>query len=111
MKNLENNLLEYDEDVAIQFIRQHLPLSLKDRFSDDELNYFIDLIYDFYEEKGLLKEDDETVDIDLDELTAYVVRNARNDEIGNYSEEEIRYIIEGEMAYCDSLGIFEEEDE
>jgi hypothetical protein len=80
---------------------------LKEKFSDDDLNYLIDLIYEFYEEKGFLDDNDTEVDIDLDELTAYVVKQSKKDKVGVYTEEEISFVVDAEIAYCDSLGVFE----
>ncbi len=103
----EEEFLPYDDDEAIKFIRNQIPQELKEKFSDDDLNYLIDLIYEFYEEKGFLNDDDTEVDIDLDELTAYVVKQAKKDKVGVYTEEEIQFVVDAEIAYCDSLGVFE----
>jgi len=103
----EEEFLPYDDDEAIKFIRNQIPQELKVKFSDDDLNYLIDLIYEFYEEKGFLNDDDTEVDIDLDELTAYVVKQAKKDKVGIYTEDEISFVVDAEIAYCDSLGVFE----
>jgi len=104
----EEEFLPYDDDEAIKFIRNQIPQELKEKFSDDDLNYLVDLIYEFYEDKGFLNDDDDTeVDIDLDELTAYVVKQAKKDKVGVYTEEEISFVVDAEIAYCDSLGVFE----
>jgi hypothetical protein len=103
----EEDFLPYDDDEAIKFIRNQIPQELKEKFSDDDLNYLIDLIYEFYEEKGFLDDNDTEVDIDLDELTAYVVKQAKKDKVGVYTEEEIHFVVDAEIAYCDSLGVFE----
>jgi len=103
----EEEFLPYDDDEAIKFIRNQIPQELKEKFSDDDLNYLIDLIYEFYEEKGFLDDDDTEVDIDLDELTAYVVKQSKKDKVGVYTEEEISFVVDAEIAYCDSLGVFE----
>jgi len=103
----EEEFLPYDDDEAIKFIRNQIPQELKEKFSDDDLNYLIDLIYEFYEEKGFLDDNDTEVDIDLDELTAYVVKQAKKDKVGFYTEEEIHFVVDAEIAYCDSLGVFE----
>lgn len=107
MKANEEEFLPYDDDEAIKFIRNQIPQELKEKFSDDDLNYLIDLIYEFYDEKGFLNDDDTEVDIDLDELTAYVVKQAKKDKVGVYTEEEIQFVVDAEIAYCDSLGVFE----
>lgn len=104
----ENKVLEYDEDDSVKFIQEHLPEEMKNEFTDDEINYIVDLIYEFYEEKGFLDEDDDNeVEIDEDELLDYVIKNARKDKIREYSEEQIEAIVAGELAYCDSLNLFE----
>ena len=103
----EEEFLPYDDDEAIKFIRNQIPQELKEKFSDDDLNYLIDLIYEFYDEKGYLNDDDTEVDIDLDELTAYVVKQSKKDKVGVYTEEEISFVVDAEIAYCDSLGVFE----
>ncbi len=43
----ENKVLEYDEDDSLKFIREFLPEEMKNEFSDDEINYIVDLIYEF----------------------------------------------------------------
>ena len=86
---------------------------MQDEFSDDEINYVVDLIYDFYEEKGYLDEnddDDSEIEINEDELLEYIERNARkNREIlgRDYTDEQIEAIVAGELAYCDTLNLFD----
>lgn len=106
--NEEKNIVEYDEEDSVKFIREHLPQEMRNEFSDDEINYIVDLIYEFYDEKGFLDEDDEKdIEIDEEELLEYVVKNARKDEVRNFTEEQIEYIVAGELAYCDTLNLFE----
>lgn len=100
----------YDEDDAVKFIQNYLPQELKGKFSNDEINYIIDIIYEFYEDKGLLEEsssDDVIIDIDEDELTQFVLKNTKKDKLKEFSPEEITFIIQGELAYCESINLFE----
>ncbi|WP_298645926.1 hypothetical protein [uncultured Proteiniphilum sp.] len=106
----EDKVLEYDEDDSLRFIRENLPTEMQDEFSDDEINYIVDLIYDFYEEKGYLDEDDDDdseIEIDEDELLEYIYRNARKDKVRDYTDEQIEAIVAGELAYCDTLNLFD----
>lgn len=101
-------IMEYDEDESVKFIQTHLPEEMKNVFSDDEINYIVDLIYEFYDEKGFLDEnEDSDVEIDEDELLDYVIENARKDNVRKYTDEQIEAIVAGELAYCDSLNLFE----
>jgi len=110
--NEEQDLI-YDDDEAVKFIQNQLPQELKEKFSDDDINYIIDLIYEFYESKGYFVDDNDndidvsTVDIDEDELIRYVINNAQKDGIGKYTAEEISLIVQGELDYCESIDLFE----
>jgi len=100
----------YDEDESVKFIQNYLPQELKGKFSNDDINYIVDLIYEFYESKGFLNDeanDDAEVDIDEDELADFVVKNAMKDGVGKYTPEEIAFIVQGEMEYCDSIHMFD----
>jgi hypothetical protein len=81
---------------------------MQNEFSDDEINYIVDLVYEFYEEKGFLDEDDDKdIEIDEDELLDYVIKNARKDKIRDFTDEQVEAIVAGELAYCDTLNLFE----
>ncbi|HMM17719.1 MAG TPA: hypothetical protein PKC47_09365 [Petrimonas sp.] len=104
----EKTIIEYDEDESVKFIRKSLPEEMQNEFSDDEINYIVDLVYEFYEEKGFLDEDDDKdIEIDEDELLDYVIKNARKDKIRDFTDEQIEAIVAGELAYCDTLNLFE----
>ena len=106
----EDKDLLYDDDEAVKFIKNYLPDNLKNKFNDDDINYIIDLIYDFYDSKGFMDgddEDDNDIDIIEDELVAYVVKNALSDGVGKYDADDISSVVKGELEYCDSIGIFE----
>jgi len=106
--NKEKEILEYDEDESVKFILNRLPEEMKGEFSADDINYIVDLVYEFYEVEGFLDEDDDSeIEIDEEQLFDYVVKNVRKDNIRAYTDEQIEAIIAGELAYCDSLNIFE----
>ena len=70
----------------------------------------MDLIYDYYESRGYMDEDldeDEAIEVDEDELVEYVVRNARKDGVGKFEPEQIRFVVQGELEYCQSINLFD----
>lgn len=106
MTTEKNDLLVYDEDDAVKFIRKNNPSLTLD---DNQINYIIDLVYDYYESRGLLDEDkEESVEIADDELIEYVIASARKEKIYTLSDEDVAVVVEGELDYCDSLGVFED---
>ena len=99
--------LEYDDEAAIVFIQKKLPKELN--ISDDEIQYVLDVIYDFYESKGLLNEDtDEEVEIVEEELLHYILKAVRKDEMDaeKLSEENVQLILDAEYEYSESLGVY-----
>ena len=98
----------YDEDDAVKFIQDFLPKEVASKFSGDDINYIIDLVYEFYESKGYMDENcDGEVDIIEDELIEYVITNARKNGFTQFSEDEVEMVVQGELGYCESLGLFE----
>lgn len=106
----KDDMLIYDEDDSVKFIQNYLPQEMKGKFSNDDINYIVDLVYDFYESKGFMNEDpekDADVEIDEEELIAYAIKNAKKDGVGKFEAEEISFIVQGELEYCDSINMFE----
>jgi hypothetical protein len=106
----DKDLIQYDEDDAVKYIQNYLPQEVKGKYTDDEINYIIDIVYDFYDEKGFMddeKDENSVVNIDEDEMIAYVLKNTKKDKVGSFLSEDIAFIIRGELAYCESIGVFE----
>jgi hypothetical protein len=105
MSEQEDDLLEYDDDDAVAFIQNYLPLDLKGKYSDDDISYVVDLIYEYYESKGYMDEgnEDDEVNIDESELVSFVFKSTQTDGICTFDVEDIMFIILGELDYCDSL--------
>ena len=99
-------LADADDEKTIEFIKNYLPQELKEKFSDDELYYFLDLIDEFYVESGILEtepDSDGYIDIDLEKVVDYIVAEARKDEMGEYEPDDILFVVQGEMEYGDSV--------
>ena len=99
MNNDEFGMEDLDDEKTIAFIRERLPQELKEKFSDDEFYYFLDTIYDYYDKSGILDSDNEYVDIDIDEIASFIAKEAKKNKIGEYSTEDLFFIVEGELAY------------
>ena len=83
---LEDDFLleDADDEKTVEFIKNYLPQELKEKFEDDELYYFLDLIDEYYSESGILDaqpDNDGYVNIDLEEVVAYIVKEAKKDEM------------------------------
>ena len=49
----EEDLIGYDDAASVAFIRNYIPQELKELLSDDDIVYFVDLIYDYYESRDI----------------------------------------------------------
>lgn len=97
---------DLDDEKTIEFIKGYLPQDLKGRFTDDELYYFLDVIDEYYANSGILDadpDDEGFIDIDLDKVVDYVIKEAKKDKIGEFEHDDILFVVQGEMEYADSL--------
>lgn len=108
MTAFEDELLRDAEDdrKAVAFIQNYLPQDLKEKFTEDELFYFLDVLVDYYTNSGILdSEPDEEgyIDLDIDQIAEYMVKQSKKDKMREYEADELRWIVEGEMEYVESL--------
>jgi hypothetical protein len=101
--------LVYDEDDAVKFILNFLPAEAKTKIDDTVIEYVLDVVYDFYDENGLIDEDStEEASIDEEEMFKFIKKCAKKDKM-NLTDEDIQLILEGEFEYGKSIGIYNED--
>lgn len=102
MASFEDELLLDAEDNAraIAYIRQYLPQEVKEKFTDEDLYYFLDLIYEYYSE---LKPDADGF-IEIDEMTTakHLEMMAKKEMYGEFSAEDLIFVVQGESGYADN---------
>ena len=49
-------------------------------------------------------DEDGFIDIDLEKVVDYIVKEAKKDEMGEFDPEEMLFVVQGEMEYGNSLG-------
>lgn len=102
-------IMEYNEKKAIEYILSQLPPEKAERYSDDEILNVIDIIWDYYEESGLLdpatalEEDDDDEAAELALLKAHVTKMLAKDKGSNIAQEDIEPIINAEIDYENSI--------
>ena len=108
--------LEYCEDEAIKFIMNYLPAEMKKSVNNDDIEYILDVIYDYYDEKGYFDDEnedsDEIVDIVENEMLEYAMNQVTKDKkLEQLTEEIVSAILDGEFEYSKSIGLFQDEEE
>lgn len=100
----EDDLLQDAQEDAriIEFIHAYLPQDLKDKFSDDDLQYFLDVLAEYYADLSEgAGSDDEEVDIDVEAVAKHLVAQAKKEKMGDWKPEDVRWVVEGEFEYWD----------
>ncbi len=106
----EEDFTVFDDEKAVQFIKDFIPNESKEKLNEEVINYVLDTVYDYYEEKGLIDEE-EVVDATIDEteMLEYVLQSSQKDNV-SIEEDEIQLILDGEYEYGKSLGIYFEDE-
>ena len=96
-------LFAEEDRQTVEFIKTYLPQEVKERFSDDDIYYFLDAFAEYCEEQGLSESDDEESEIDIEQAAAFMVNLARKEKIGSFEAEDVRWIVDGQLEYWDTL--------
>lgn len=92
----------YDENQAIKYINNELSRTIGVTYPDDDLLNVIDIMWDYYEENGLLDIDSDD-ELDIDHLIESVGRLLRKDRENNVKPEHVETIVKAELDYEDSI--------
>lgn len=98
--------MEFDELKAVEAINKSLIEANRTPYDTDEVLNVIDMIWDFYEENGLLdieSDPDEDPDDIEQEVVDYVIRMLRKDKDAKVRPEDVGIMVKAEMAYEDTI--------
>lgn len=93
----------------IDATRAALPEALRDKYTDDDLTIIYDIVWDYYEDKGLLEidaEDDD--DLDIADLMQHTRDMLKKDKQNTIDLNDVEALVNAEMAAEDAL--YENED-
>lgn len=96
----------FDEDKAVEFILDKLSKnsSITTKYDADDILEVIDIIWDYYEDNGLLDlnmalDDEEPEEVDKELLISHVVKLVKKDRNTKLKVEDIPAIVEAELEY------------
>ena len=100
--------MEFDEEKAIEFIREQVGKDIASKYDDDQLLNVLDIIWDYYEDHGFLdinmEDDDEEVDIEA--LVKHTRKMLAKDRRAGIDAEDIEALVRAELAYEDTVDEF-----
>ncbi|MBD5328848.1 MAG: hypothetical protein HDS03_02980 [Bacteroides sp.] len=101
--------LKYDEKEAVKFIRALLPKEKEDQYTDQEILYVIDIMYDWYDKHDSFDLESDVTEEELDDvpaITAYVKEQISKRGEVEMDPDDIDLIVKGELEYEESLEDF-----
>ncbi len=103
----EELLLDAEEDAReVEFIRAQLSNELKEKFSDDDILYFMDAIVEYYFTSGILDSEpdaDGYVNIDLQQIAEAVAKKAAEEGHKGFTAEDVFFIVQADADFQDSF--------
>ncbi len=106
----EKDLIEFDETEAIRFILNVLPSEIRTKINEDDVQYILDLITDYYEENDLIEDDNATeASIAEDDMFNAIYAKVKKEKIVELDGDTVAAILDGEFEYGKSIGIYFEE--
>jgi len=105
MATFEDQLLQDAEDDrrTVEFIKAYLPQEVKEKLTDDDLYYFLDVLGEYYVEFIDASGDQEEVDIDVEAVAAYLAKQAQKDGVGTFDAEDLRWVVDAELEYGETM--------
>ena len=101
---------EFDDNEAIKFIRNYVPASIKNKYSDNDILLLIDTMFDFFESEDDDNFDEENFDDQayLNTIVNYVKKSIRKDSDNVIEMDDVKSLVMGELEYEATLDIFDE---
>ena len=105
------DFIEVDDMECINFILNHLPEELQGKVSDDDIQYVLDLICEYYAANDLIEEDTvEEATIAEEDMFNFIMAAIRKEKIIDIDEYTLEVILDGEFEYGKTIGIYTEEE-
>ncbi len=103
MNELNEELFFAEEDrQTVAFIQDYLPQEVKNKFTEDDLYYFLDAFAEYCEATGIMDNEEEETEIDIEEAAIFMTKQAKKDKIGEFDAEDVRWIVDGQLEFLET---------
>lgn len=101
MASIDEELLQDQQETQreIAFIREQLPSDLKELYTDNQLVWMLDTIATYFYESGILESNDDEVDVDIDEVSDYLCKQAVAEDLPMLNADEVRFVVEADLDF------------
>ncbi len=94
------------DNEIIAFVRNRLPQEMKERYDDDLLYYFHDLVEEYLADSGALDQEpdaDGFVNIDVEAIAEHLRQKALKEKMGDFPSDELLLLAEAELSFGDDF--------
>lgn len=102
---MDEDLNFVDDSECIAFILKNI--DPKWNTTDDEVQYIIDLICEYYVDTEMIEDKSETTEIAEDDMLNYIMAAIRKEKVFDLAEDKVAAILDQEYAYGKKTGIYE----
>lgn len=103
MNELNEELFFAEEDrQTVAFIQGYLPQEIKDKFTEDDIYYFLDAFAEYCEATGIMDNEEEETEIDVEEAAVFMAKQAKKEKIGDFDAEDVRWIVDGQLEFLET---------
>lgn len=99
---------DFNDNDAIDFILKRMPKEMKNSVSKEDIDFLMDLIYDYYDEQGFFSDEETNTEVEINEqeMFNYVADRAKEAGREDLSDDVISTVLDGEYEYGKSIGIY-----
>lgn len=111
MKNSDTEYFAYDDDVAIAYILNSLPAAAKAQVDENDIQYVLDLVVEYYNENNMMDGDDDAeIVVSENSMFEYIWKIMEKEKVSEMDEDALAAILEKEYEYGKSVGIYFDEE-
>lgn len=99
------NDIRLDAEI-IAFVQNNLPQEMKEKYDEELLYYFHDIIEEYLANSNVLDEEPDEegfVHIDVEEIAKYLQQEAKKDGMGSFLLGELLLLVEAELSFGDDF--------
>ena len=101
MASIDDELVMDEQEMQreLSFIRQQLPSSLKELYSDEQLRWMLDTLVEYYVESGILDSNDDEVDIDIEMAATHLCQQAEKEGLPKLDAQDVFFVVEADLDF------------
>ena len=106
MSCIDDEILKGAESDAeeVQFIKNYMGSECGDNFTEDDLYYCLDVMFEYFEKANNLADADGFIEIDTEDVAKFIQKKAKKEGMGPYTIEALSLLVDAELEYNETLG-------